>query len=193
MNPLQLTSHLFRRSALAVFAVIFCLAGAMPSSLRAADVTWNNTSGSSLWNLTDLNWSTGAWNNANGDGAVFSATGVGPIDVNAPVSVDSMGFLANGYTLNGTGPITFVKGSSSLGTGNIYLNTGFSTTINTPINSSLGLSKRAPGTLELAGPITFSGFGRPVTPGTNIIPVDIYAAGISAQTPSDYSGITRIM
>ena len=45
----------------------------------------------------------------------------------------------------------------------------------------------------LAGPITFSGLGLPLTSATNILPVDIYAAGISGQSPSDYSGITRIM
>src|SRR6185436_19771387 len=51
--------------------------------------------------------------------------------------------------------------------------------------------KKAPGTLQLAGPITFSGLGLPLTSATNILPVDIYAAGISLQ--NDYSGITRIM
>ena len=49
--------------------------------LRAADVTWTNGAGTSLWNLTDMNWNTGVWNNANGDGAIFNGTGVGAINV----------------------------------------------------------------------------------------------------------------
>ena len=179
-------------SRIACFLTIIVLFVSV-AALRASDVTWTNGSASSSWNLTDSNWSAGLWNNANGDGAVFTATGVGAIGVNAPINADSLGFLASGYTLNGTGPISFVKGNSTLGTGFIYVDTGLTETINTPINSSLGLNKRAPGTLELASPITFSGTGRALTPGTNIIQVDIFAAGISQQTPSDYSGITRIM
>ena len=128
----------------------------------------------------------------NGDGA-FGATGVGAINVTTPINVDSIGFTASGYALNGSSPINLVLGTSSLGTGKIFVDTGLTETINTPINSSLGLSKFAPGTLELAGPITFSGLGRPLTAATNILPVDIYAAGISGESPSDYSGITRIM
>ena len=89
----------------------------MSSSLRAADVTWNNGSGSFLWNLSDMNWSTGAWNNANGDGAIFGATGVGTINVTAPINVNSLSFTANGYSLNGAGPLTFVDGTSTQGTG----------------------------------------------------------------------------
>src|ERR1044072_7220907 len=161
--------------------------------LRAADITWNNGAASFNWNLTDPNWSIGLWNNGNGDGAVFGTTGVGAINVTAPINVNSIGFTASGYSLNRTGPISLGNGTSSLGTGKVFVDTGFTETINAPINSSLGLQKRAPGTLELAGPITFSGFGRSLTVATNILPVDIYAGGISGQSPSDYSGITRIL
>src|ERR1043165_5473993 len=79
------------------------VASAVP--LRAADVTWTNGSASFNWNLTDANWSTGLWNNGIGDGAVFGPTGVGPINVTAPISVNSIGFTASGYALNGTSPI----------------------------------------------------------------------------------------
>ncbi len=130
--------------------------------LRAADVTWTNGSGSFKWNLSDPNWSTGAWNNGNADAAIFDATGAGAINVTSPINVDSINLLASGYSLNGTGPLTFVNGSNTLVTGTINVDTHFEFTINTPINSSLGLSKKAPGTLQLAGPITFSGLGLPL-------------------------------
>ena len=67
--------------ALVRLALVATLTLASSGKLRAADVTWNNGSASFLWNLTDLNWSTGAWNNANGDGAIFGATGAGAINV----------------------------------------------------------------------------------------------------------------
>ena len=70
--------------ALALFFVVV-------APLRAADVTWNNAGGSFLWNLTDTNWNTGAWNNANGDGAIFDATGAGAINVSSPINVSQPG------------------------------------------------------------------------------------------------------
>src|SRR6476619_2491062 len=93
--------------------------------LRAADVTWNNGSGSLNWNLTDPNWSTGVWNNANADGVIFDATGAGAINVTTPINVDSLNLIASGYSLNGTGPITFVNGTSTLATGVINVDTHF--------------------------------------------------------------------
>ena len=183
----------FRYATSLVLALLFVIV----APLRAADVNWSNGSGTFKWNLTDPNWSTSLWNNANGDGAIFDATGAGPINVTSPINVDSLNLIASGYTFNGTGPLTFVSGTSTL-TGlvnpaRISVDPHFDFTINTPINSSLGLIKKAPGTLMLAGPITFSGLGFALTTGTNILPVDIYAGGISGQSPSDYSGITRIM
>src|ERR1051325_628851 len=91
----RLTNSL--RTALSVALGLLC---ALAAPLRAADVTWTNGSASFNWNLTDANWSTGLWNNGNGDGAVFGPTGVGPINVTAPISVNSIGFTASGYALN---------------------------------------------------------------------------------------------
>jgi autotransporter-associated beta strand protein len=170
----RLTNGLRYTSSLAL-ALLFVIV----APLRAADVTWTNGAGSSLWNLTDMNWNTGVWNNANGDGAIFNGTGVGAINVSAQINVDSLNLTANGYSFNGTGPLTFVDGTSTPGTGIINVNAGFDVPINTPINSSVGLGKIGAGTLDLAGPMTFSGIGLPATTGNNIIPVDIYAAGLS--------------
>lgn len=173
-------------------SLVLALLVVIVAPLRGADVTWTNGSGSSLWNLADMNWNTGVWSNANGDGAIFSSTGAGAINVTSLIDVSSIGFTANGYTLNGSGPLMFVNGSSSLGTGHIFVDNGLTAAISAPINSSLGLQKHGQGTLQLAVPITFSGFGLSLTAATNILPVDIYAAGLSSQTPSQYSGTTPI-
>ena len=170
---LRLTKGLRYASSLAL-ALLFVIV----APLRAADVTWNNGAGTSLWNLTDLNWNTGVWNNANGDGAIFDATGAGAINVTSPINVDSLNLIASGYSFNGTGPLTFVNGTSTLATGIINVDTHFDVTINTPINSSVGPAKVGGGTLRLAGPMTFSGVGFPATSGNNLIPVDLYAAGL---------------
>jgi len=161
-------------------ALLATLTLASSAKLRAADVTWNNMSGSFLWNLTDMNWSTGLWNNANGDGAIFGATGAGAINVADGINVNSLTFNANGYTLGGAGSLRFVSGSSTAGTGAISVPAGITATINTAINSSLGLLKFGAGTLELGGPMTFSGNGLFIT-FRNGLPTDIFAAGGSSS------------
>src|SRR4029077_10043873 len=87
---------------------------------------------------------------------------------------------------------TFVNGTSTLATGIINVNTG-SLTINTPINSSVGPAKVGGGTLQLAGPMTFSGIGSPATTGNNLIPVDIYVAGLGGENPPYVGGTLAIM
>ena len=168
----------FRYASSLALALLFVIVAPLP----AADVTWNNGAGTSLWNLTDLNWNTGVWNNANGDGAIFDATGAGAINVTSPVNVDSLSLIAHGYSFNGTGPLTFVDGTSTLATGitpaRINVDTHFDVTINTPINSSVGPAKVGGGTLRLAGPMTFSGLGYSATSGNNLIPVDLYVGGL---------------
>ena len=138
------------RDIVCVLAFVAVVVG--PVSLRAADVTWNNMTGNFLWNTSDNNWSNGAWNNANGDGAIFGPTGAGAISLATPINVNSLNFTANGYTLNGPGTLTFVNGSSTLGTGFINTATGITATINTAINSSLGSSNLARGHSNWAVP-----------------------------------------
>jgi len=174
----RLSNSLRYASSLAL-ALLFVLVSPLP----AADVTWNNGAGTSVWNLIDMNWNAGVWNNANADGAIFDATGAGSINVTSPINVDSMNLLASGYSFNGTGPLTFVNGTSTLETGTIWVDPHFDVTINTPINSSVGPAKEGAGTLHLAGPMTFSGIGFPATSGNNLIPVDLYVAGLGSVRP----------
>src|SRR4051794_19525774 len=94
-SPTPPSSSTFSRIR-SVSCVAFALLAVSIAPLRAADVTWNNMAGNFLWNTTDMNWSTGLWNNANGDGAIFGATGAGTINVSAPINVSSLNFTANG-------------------------------------------------------------------------------------------------
>jgi len=163
------------------FLFIVALVACAAAQVRAGDVTWDNGAATSSWNISDVNWSGSAWNNANGDGATFSSTGAGAINVNAPINVNSLNFMVNGYNLGGTGPLTFVDGSSTLGTGFISVNPNRTAVISTPISSSLGLLKFGGGTLQLSGPITFSGQGFPLagSGASAFLPIDIYVAGAS--------------
>jgi hypothetical protein len=147
-----------RRAVFALAATIF-FAGAMHSPLRAADVTWNNNDGTFLWNTTDMNWDIGAWNNANGDGAIFGSKGVGSISLTTPINVSSLNFTVDGYTLTGPSALTFVAGTSTLGSGFISVAASATATINAGINSSSGIIKLGAGTLQLGGPMNFSGNG----------------------------------
>src|SRR6201995_3236466 len=137
--------------------LIVCFLALAAAQVRAADVSWDNGAATSNWNTSDVNWSGSAWNNGNGAGAIFSSTGAGAINVNAPINVNSLNFMVNGYTLGGTGPLTFVNGTSTLGTGFISVNPNRTAVISTPINSSLGLLKFGGGTAQFSGPMTFSG------------------------------------
>src|SRR5438045_2105061 len=100
------------RSHLVRAAAILAVASFVGSS-RAADVNWDNGSGNFIWDTSSLNWTGAAWNNSAGDGAIFGATGVGAISVPGPINVNSLNFTVDGYSLNGTGPLNFVNGTST--------------------------------------------------------------------------------
>jgi autotransporter-associated beta strand protein len=146
-------------------------------SVHAADVTWNNSQGNFLWNTTDMNWSIGAWNNANGDGAIFGATGAGAITLAQPINANSVSFTANGYSLNGSNALTLVDGTSTQTTGVINTDPGVSATINVPINSAVGFQKIGGGTLTLSGPLTTTA-SIPLA-GNGILSVDEIIGGTS--------------
>jgi hypothetical protein len=78
------------------------LAAILPPSTQGAANTWNNASGDFLWNWASANWaSPAAW--ADGGDAIFGATGVGTVTVDAPVTVHNLTFNAGGYTVAGVG------------------------------------------------------------------------------------------
>ena len=112
-------------------------------------------SGSTSWNTTDADWynlSTGtdqAWNNSNGDTAVFTGT-AGTVTVASGISAGEVDFSTSGYTLTG--------GSLAIGgSGTIDVAAGLNATINTVLDGSSGLTAVDSGTLALGGTNTFSG------------------------------------
>lgn len=127
------------------------------AAAHGADVNWTNGSSNFVWDTSSLNWSTGAWNNTNADGAIFGATGAGAVSVPGAVVVDSINFTDNGYVLNGAGPINFATGVSTESTGVVTVGTGSLARINVPINSDVGFQKIGGGVLEIAGAGNYTG------------------------------------
>ncbi|HEY1091710.1 MAG TPA: hypothetical protein VGE47_11500, partial [Burkholderiaceae bacterium] len=185
--------------ARAAMLAAICLAGA--NGAQAADANWDNGSGSFAWNASHLNWSGSAWNNSGGNGAIFGATGAGAIGLSGPVSAASLAFKANGYVLNGD-PLSLIAGSSAVITaianppgqysikfpqlsgGAISTDPGVTARINSAINTSVGLLKTGGGTLELGGPLTFSGAGLPyiINGPDRLLVNDLTIYGVSQTT-----------
>jgi autotransporter-associated beta strand protein len=152
MNPRRQEQRVPLRRIRACLALI-AASSAVP--VWAADVTWDGATNFS-WDTASPNWNGAAWNNAAGNGAIFGATGAGAISVPGAIDVNSMNFTANGYTLNGSGPFTFVDGISTQTTGVVNVGAGLSVQINVPINSAVGFQKIGPGVLELSAPGSYT-------------------------------------
>lgn len=127
--------------------------GAVSHIAVAGDKTWDNGSTDGLWNTSSLNWTGTAWNNGAGDGAIFGVLTPGTINVPGVINVNSIDFQGGGYTLNGTGPLNFVNGTSTLTTGVINVTSG-TAQINVPLTSTqTAIQKIGAGTLELSAPV----------------------------------------
>ena len=146
------------RDIVCVLAFVALVVG--PVSLRAADVTWNNITGNFLWDTSDNNWSTGSWNNANGDGAIFGATGAGTINLTTPINVNSLNFTANGYTLGGAGLAHLCQRHQHARLW-LHQRRPLASRPRSTLRSTarLGIIKLGAGMLELGGPMNFSGNG----------------------------------
>ncbi len=147
----------FCKSRWMAWLVVIAISSVANNPLLAQDKTWDNGSADLAWNTSSLNWGGTAWNNTIGGGAIFNPTGVGTINVPGQINVDSMNFTANGYILNGTGPINFQAGTSTQTTGVVrvgdddFIDPGITARINAPITSSIGFQKVGDGVLELGG------------------------------------------
>src|SRR5436190_17659381 len=100
-----------RKSLAALVAVVLFFGGAGVGS--AGDLTWNNGAANFLWDTTSANWTGLVWNNANNDGAIFAATGIGNVNVSVPITARSIDFRNSGYTLSGVGPLTLTTAGTS--------------------------------------------------------------------------------
>ena len=132
--------------------------------LRGATLTWDPdgvqgppTGGNGTWNVASSVWDNAgtlqAWNNSNGDVALFNGT-PGTVSLGTPISAGGLIFNAGGYTLSGSGanPLTLV------GPGSIQVDLSASpTTLNNVIAGTVGFQKTGLGTLVLGGTNTFSG------------------------------------
>ena len=122
--------------------LLVCLAH---TALGQQDQTWDNGAGTGVWSTADANWSGAAW--TNGNNAIFGATGAGPVNVDDAVTVGSMTFTADAYTLgDADGNGTLALGSGSL----ITVGTGLSATISETLAGTAGFTKAGNGTLLLA-------------------------------------------
>jgi fibronectin-binding autotransporter adhesin len=119
-------------------------------SLKGQDSNWDNFSTNFQWDLVSPNWNAGGtW--TNGHGAIFDAMGTGAINMSGPISVNSLRFKANGYSINGTGVMTFVNGTSTETTGVVNVDAGVTAQINVPIQNGVTFQKLGSGVLELGG------------------------------------------
>ena len=114
--------------------------------------TWTNGSADWYNGQTDI-----AWNNSNGDVAMFQGT-ADTVTVNSSgVSAGSIGFAAGSYTLSG-GTITLTQSNTSGWTGGqIDVGSGITDEITSILAGSVGLTKTGSGVLTLTGASTYSG------------------------------------
>ena len=78
------------------------LATLCPLAAHAAVNTWNNATGNAMWDTTSTNWtSPQLW--AQGDDAIFSATGAGTVSLLEAITAGNLTFNADGYTITGSG------------------------------------------------------------------------------------------
>jgi hypothetical protein len=115
-----------RLNVTSLLAALLLMAG---NSVQAATQTWTNGSNDFLWNTTSpLDWSGSPW--TTGNDAVFGATGVGTITVDAGgITARTLTFNNAGYTIGG--------GTITLNTGSInQFPTNESATINSALNKT---------------------------------------------------------
>ena len=141
---------------LARVAVVFvCALGIASRADAQQTLIWDpngataGTGGSGTWDTTSPIWFNGTsflpWTNGTLDNAVFDGT-AGPVTVGVPISVQTLTFGTDGYTISGA-PLTL--GVS--GTPTISIGPGLSSTIHSTIAGSNGLTVSGGGTLTLSG------------------------------------------
>jgi autotransporter-associated beta strand protein len=151
-SPTKGPAAYFVFGALGVFLVL--LAGA--SEGFGASQTWDNNTGSFIWNNkgTDKNWTGNkAW--VNGNDAIFGSTGVGTIKVDA---TGTGGTTANSITINTAG-YTFTPnaaGDTLTLVGSGLITTNQNVTMSVPLAGSVGLTKAGTSTLTLTGANTYT-------------------------------------
>jgi len=149
------------------------LASLLPGIAQAASNTWNNQSGNFLWDTTSLNWaSPTAW--ADGNDAVFGATGVGTVNLGTPITVHNQTFDTAGYTIQGAGNTMTLAGTTPTITVN------GNTTNSVSLQGTDGLTIQGNGVLLISGD-SGSSLGNQFTGGTYVRGGTVILQAASAQ------------
>ena len=112
--------------------------------------TWDTTT--PMWNpRADGTGTLTVWPSTRGT-AYFAGTTGGTITIASSIDVQTISFMTSGYTIK-DGSLTCSYSSGM----NIYVGTGVTATITSPIGGSYGFTKLNSGTLNLSGQNTYSG------------------------------------
>ncbi|MCX5673920.1 MAG: autotransporter-associated beta strand repeat-containing protein [Planctomycetota bacterium] len=121
--------------------------------------TGEGLGGTGEWNLTSNYWwaagagSNVAWNNSNGDTAVFFGTqcgqAAGPVPLTTGIAVGGMSFKTSGYTVQ--------DNTLTLSNSGISVDNDVAATISSQISGSCGLTKSGGGALTLSGDNDYQG------------------------------------
>ncbi|HEU5137468.1 MAG TPA: autotransporter-associated beta strand repeat-containing protein [Steroidobacteraceae bacterium] len=144
-----------------VLAWTLALCAVLPSTgAYAQTLQWDangataGSGGTGTWDTTASRWFNGstyqAWNNGALNDAVFAST-AGTVTLGTPITVHNLNFNTTGYTLTGS---TLTLGGV---TPTITVNPALTTTINSIVGGTAGLTKTGTGTLVLSGVNTYSG------------------------------------
>jgi autotransporter-associated beta strand protein len=130
-----------------------------PFSYAQQNLTWDangatgGTGGTGTWNTASATWYNGVtfqvWNNALVDNGIFGAT-AGIVTLGAPITAHNITFSVTGYTVTGnTLTLAGVMPTITAATG--------TTTVNSAVTGTAGLTYAGAGSMTLAGAQTYSG------------------------------------
>ena len=157
-------SNPFLRSAALAASIVLCFG----ASVQAANFYWDggtadigtngdgiSAGGAGDWNTTLTNWDQGnalahtAWLT---NDAIFGGTTAGTVALTSDVTVNNMLFTTTGYILSGAQTITLNGTTPTITTA-----TGVTTTIESVLDGTAGLTKAGAGTLILSGLNIYTG------------------------------------
>jgi autotransporter-associated beta strand protein len=122
-------------------------------SIHGGDGVWNDDAANTNWtdSAGQINAASAAADSDNGN--MIFGSGGGTVDVEGNHQFDSLQFISDGYTLNGSGTLELAAGNGN----EVRVLDGYTATIDTQISGAGALDKTEGGTLVLTGDNTYSG------------------------------------